>query len=171
MGEDKLVVGSYFDNTGTNDTGAAFLYHTYQPPISEYELLVGSRYTNSVLRYNLETGDFEGALVPPDSGGLGAPYGMTKGPDGDLYVGGCVSSNVVQYDMNTGAFLDVFVEPRSGGLQCSDSLCFGPDGDLYVCSFMTDQVLRYDGLTGEFIDLFAWKVDWMARWNRSGAGW
>ncbi len=51
-----------------------------------YELLVSSRRSNSILRFNPETREFLGTLVAPGSGGLLEPEGMLIGPDGLLYV-------------------------------------------------------------------------------------
>jgi streptogramin lyase len=122
------------------------------------DLLVSSWNTDEVLRYDDSTGAFLGAFVSAGSGGLGAPRGLTFGPDGNLYVNSFGTDQVLRYDGSTGAFLDAFV-PDVGGLGGGSDLTFGPDGNLYV-SLGQDingegaQVLRYDGSTGAFLDAF-----------------
>lgn len=118
------------------------------------DLLVGSRETNSILRYNGTTGAFVGTFVEPGSGGLNFPTGMVLGPDGNLYVSSAFSDQVLRYDGDSGAFIDAFVATGSGGLDFPTGVAFGPDGNLYVSSRLTDQILRYDGTTGAFIDAF-----------------
>jgi hypothetical protein len=97
---------------------------------------------------------FLGAFVPPGLGGLGDAYGITYGPDGNVYVSTLSSSAVYRYDAagnplpapgQSGA---VFVPPGSGGLSLARDIDFGPDGYLYVVSQKTNAVLRYDPVTG-----------------------
>lgn len=113
-------------------------------------LLVGSN--NKVLRYDGTTGLFIDEFVPPLSGGLGVPLGITIGSDDNLYVSNGLLREVLRYDGMTGAFLDIFAS--EGGLSFAHGLTFGPDGNLYVSAFGRDRVLRYNGTTGSFIDAF-----------------
>src|SRR5262249_37538639 len=122
------------------------------------DLLVVSAGTNSVLRYDADTGKFLGVFA---SGGplQGPDLGMVIGPDYNLYVGGVNSHNIVRYDGETGAFIDEFVPAGSGGLVGVEGFEFGSDGDLYVANDATSlgqpgSVLRFDGNTGAFIDVF-----------------
>jgi streptogramin lyase len=64
-------------------------------------LYVGSAGTNSVLRYDGQTGAFLNVFA--SGGGLQSTHGITFGPDGDLYVAGWASDNVIRYDGQTGA--------------------------------------------------------------------
>ena len=90
------------------------------------DLLVGSYNTNSVERYDANTGDFLGDFVTSGSGGLLNPIGVVYGPDGNIYVtsgglnGMTNSSSVNRYDGTTGAFIDNFVSLGSGGLAGQD---------------------------------------------------
>lgn len=125
-------------------------------PAARASMLVSSFSNDTILRYSASTGAFEGVFVPPGSGGLDGPWGLTFGPDGNLYVSSSYSGEVLRYDGVTGSFLGSFVSAYSGGLQFPIGLTFGPDGNLYVTegAVYRDQVFRYDGNTGAFIDLF-----------------
>jgi len=120
----------------------------------ERDLLVTSWNNNRVLRYDGQTGAFEGAFVTGGSGGLSRPHSACFGPDGHLYVTSFANDRVLRYDGQTGAFIDAFITPGLGGLDGPTSAAFGSDGALYVSSFNTPGVLRYDGQTGAFIDIF-----------------
>lgn len=107
------------------------------------ELLVSSRFTNRIIRYDGGSGALRGMFA---SGGLLAnPNGIAFGPDGNLYAGLGDEGRILRYDRN-GAFIDVFVS--TGGLSACRALVFGPDGDLYVADGPNDRILRYDGRTG-----------------------
>lgn len=119
------------------------------------DVYVSSFDSDSVLKFNADSGAFLGIFVPPGSGGLNGPTGLTFGPDGHLYVASFVFNNsVLKYDGRSGQFLGVFVEEGSGGLQGPMDLKFGPDGDLYVVASYAGGVFRYDGQTGAFLDQF-----------------
>lgn len=115
-------------------------------------LLVASHGTDSVRRYDGETGLFIDTFACGN--GLVQPRNIVYGPDGNLYV---TSGNhrVLKFDGQRGSFIDTFVAPDSnGGLHDPYGLEFGADGDLYVVSRTTNSVLRYDGRTGAFSDSF-----------------
>jgi uncharacterized protein (TIGR03118 family) len=118
------------------------------------DLLVGSRATNSVLRFNQVTGSFIDAFIPSGSGGLNGPGGVAFGPDGNLYVSSDMNSSILRFSRTTGQFLGVFVPSGFAGLNKPSGLVFGPDRNLYVNSHgpasqpNTSAVLRFDGLTG-----------------------
>ncbi len=119
------------------------------------DLLVASRDTNSVLRYNATTGAFLGAFVTPGSGGLTAPFGLAFGPGGDLFVTSG-TNRVLRYSGTTGSFISIFVAAGAGGLSMPRGLVFKPtDGNLLVCSFGTNRVLEYNGTTGAYIKNWA----------------
>ncbi len=117
-------------------------------------LLVASRLTNSVLRYDREAGAFMGAFVPGGAGGLSQPFGLTYGPSGNLYVS-TGNDRVLEFDGQTGAPLGDFVTAAGNGpLDDPRGIVFKGDGNLLVASFLTNQVLEYDGVTGAFVGQF-----------------
>jgi|SRR5579859_2544301 len=107
----------------------------------------------SVLKFDGTSGAFMGIFALGQGTG---PFGITFGPDGNLYVSdladrGTGQGHVMRYNGKTGAFMDDFVPC----CQLSEpfGLKFGPDGNLYVTSVF--QVLRFNGKTGAFMDVFA----------------
>lgn len=121
---------------------------------SDGTLLVASRGSNRVNRYDLATGAFLGTLVPPNAGGLFSPFGLTIGPDGNLYVA-CGDNRVRRYDATTGASLGSLVgQLNNGGLSDPRGLLFLPDGRLIVASRATNSLLSYNGVTGQFLGKF-----------------
>lgn len=136
-----------------------------QVPQADAVLLIGSSDSNTITRFDEQTGKFLGDFTTPGSGGLRAPDDLTFGPDGNLYVSSGGSSElsllestypqdsaVLRYSP-TGQFLGVAAS--GNGLTRPYGNAFGPDGSLYVSSFRTNQILRYDGKTGAFLGVFA----------------
>jgi len=112
------------------------------------DLLVSSRGTDSVLRFDGTTGAPLGAFVTSGSGGLTSPFGVTFGPGGNLFVTSA-ANEVIEYDGSTGALVGVFVSAMdNGGLTSPRGLTFKGDGNLLVASFGTNEVLEFDGATG-----------------------
>jgi DNA-binding beta-propeller fold protein YncE len=114
--------------------------------------------SNTVLRYNGQTGASVGQFVTPGSGGLSAPWGVVFGPDGNLYVSSGLNDRVLRYDGQTGQFVNTFVAAGSGGLDFPTGLAFGPnDNHLYAANGFAanSSVRRYNGQTGAFINVFA----------------
>ena len=139
-----LAAATELDNVALNDR-----------PEALNVVYVTSFDSDSVLRFDADTGAFLGVFVPPGSGGLNGPTGLAFGPDGHLYVGSFVFNNrVLKYHGLSGAFLGVFVQEGSGGLQGPWDLRFGPDGDLYVVGTYSGGVFRYNGKTGAFVSQF-----------------
>ena len=124
------------------------------------DLLVSSRFSNNVLRYDPQTGEFKGVFA--QGNGLANPNGIAIGPDRNLYVGLGDIGEVLRFNGRTGEFIDRFVyddpatiEDETGGLTGCRGLVFGPDDNLYVNAGPADLVIRYDGRTGVLIDVFA----------------
>lgn len=123
----------------------------FAPPMTaQGALLVTSRFTDEVLRYDAASGEFLGVFA--SGGGLDNPVGLTFGPDGNLYVGSGETDEVLRYDGATGAFLGSF---GGGGLDAPRQLNFGPGGDLFVASGATNEILRFDAASGTFLGVFA----------------
>ncbi len=124
------------------------------------DVYVSSVYTNSVLRFDGNTGESRGAFITAGDGGLQHPGGLAFGPDGNLYVCSQSTNQILRYDAD-GTFLDVYVgdDPattevdESGGLDWPNEMTFGQLGELYVSSRSTNSVLRYDA-TGNFLGVF-----------------
>lgn len=124
----------------------------FMQTFDEDTMLIASGFTNSILRYDLETKEFLGAFVEPGSGGVKVPVGLEFGPDGNLYTSSSATNEIYRYDGRTGEFIDVFVPAGSGGMSSPRAIRFGgPDSDLYVISSDTNEILQYDRVTGDFI--------------------
>ncbi|MBO1351009.1 MAG: hypothetical protein EBE86_028245 [Hormoscilla sp. GUM202] len=63
-------------------------------------LLVSSANSDEVLRYDATTGFFLDVFA--SGGGLDNPFGLTFGPDGNLYVSSSLTDQVLRYDGTTG---------------------------------------------------------------------
>ena len=101
------------------------------------------------------SGQSGATFVPARSGGLSVPFGLTFGPDHNLYVGTEDTNAVLRFNGSTGAVDPAsgqsgatFVPANSGGLNDAFALLFGPDHNLYVASFFSNSVLRFNGSTG-----------------------
>lgn len=117
------------------------------------DLLVSSRFSNNVLRYDRVTGAFKGVFA--SGNGLANPNGIAYGPDGNLYVGLGDTGRVMKFHGQTGAYISDFVNTNEAGFSGSRAIAFGPDGHLYVASANVNSVLRFDGHSGAFKDVFA----------------
>jgi DNA-binding beta-propeller fold protein YncE len=123
---------------------------------AKQDLLVADRGTNNkVLRYDGVTGAFLGEFVTAGSGGLEFPFGMTFGPDGNLYVSEgqrfsdgtpATEPRVIRYDGANGDFINPFTPVFPSPIRY---IVFGPDGDLYGSTLGV--VFRADGTTGEIL--------------------
>src|SRR6185503_4790933 len=97
-------------------------------------LLVPSKDTDNVLRYDAATGAFVDEFVRHKDGKLNQPAGAVFGPlDHHLYVssgfygGPGQHRGVLRFNGTTGKFIGDFVEP--GHLEKPNQLLFGPDGN------------------------------------------
>ncbi|HQV89619.1 MAG TPA: NHL repeat-containing protein [Nitrosomonas sp.] len=123
-------------------------------------LLVSNREGRNILRYDADTGAFIDVLVPAGAGGMNVPYGMTLGPDGNLYVASqhteiypTVDHRVLKFDSHTGEYLGAFA---SDPAMIPSNQAFGPDGNLYVTDPNANgMVFRFDGKTGASMGVFA----------------
>ncbi len=99
-------------------------------------------------------------------------YGVTFGPDGQLYTTNFAQNTVLRYHAGTGAPMPaqgsagaVFVPAQSGGLVTPNGLAFDPSGKhAYVSSIgTTSSVLRYLPGTGKFVNSFTGTAKVFAR--------
>jgi len=123
---------------------AAFISPVYVTAGSVGEAALGAP-TNYYVSRSDEAGTYWPSPGAPGGyfGGLsGRPFGITVGPDKNLYVA-VHGSNAVQR-VTLGGVTSNFVTPGSGSLSTPLYLNFGPTGDLYVTSDASRRILRYD---------------------------
>ena len=121
---------------------------------SDQYLLVSNLDSGAILRYNANTGAFVNVLVPAGSGGMHSSFGMTLGPDGNLYVASeWGDDRVLKFDSSSGAYLGEFASVT--GMSYPFDVTFGPDGNLYVSDHTSPKVFRFDGATGASMGVFA----------------
>lgn len=116
-------------------------------------ILVSSRNTNSVKRYDLD-GKYLGDFVAANSGGLSLPQEVVWHPDGFLLVTGRGNVAIKKYDGSTGAYLGNFTSGYT--LDNPTKTTVWQDSLLYVSQWGTTQnkVVRFDLQTGAFVDEF-----------------
>ena len=119
---------------------------------SSYEVLVNSRGTNAVFRYDLE-GNCLGEFIASGSGGLVGPEDVLFHPDGTVLVTGFGNTAIKRYDGSTGDYLGDF--STGYDLEVPSKMSIGLDSLLYVTQWGTTQnkVVRFD-LDGVFVDEF-----------------
>lgn len=119
---------------------------------TDYEVLVNSRGTNAVHRYDA-SGNFLGEFITSGSGGLIGPEQVLFHPDGSVLVTGFGNTAIKRYHGITGDYLGNF---SSGyALETPSKMSIGPDSLIYVTQWGTVQqkVVRFD-LAGNFVDEF-----------------
>ncbi len=131
-----------------------FLQIQISAQATEYEMLVSSRNTSSVKRFNAQTGDYIDDFISTASGGLNTTQDVISGPGGNILVSGRGNTNILMYDKSTGDFIGPFTNGYS--LNNPTKIAFGPDGNLYVSQWGTSnqKVARFNGTSGQFIDEF-----------------
>lgn len=131
------------DGASTDSTGEVL------PPA--YEVLVNSRGTNAIFRYDPE-GTFLGEFVASGDGGLISPEDVLFHPDGTILVSGFGNLAIKRYDQD-GSFLGDF----SAGYELASpsKMSFGPDDRIYVTQWddVQDAIARFE-LDGTFVDEF-----------------
>jgi len=139
--------GNYIGDFVASGAGG-LAYPTGMALLPDGDLLVASRDTHEVLRFDGTTGAPLGAFVVAGAGGLSQPFGQTFGPNGNLFVTS-TTNEVLEFDGTTGAPLGKLVDAAANGtLDQPRGLTFKADGNLLVCSFGTDEVLEFNGATG-----------------------
>ncbi len=140
-------------------SGFAALLLSFPLYAQDQYLLVSNREGRDILRYDAETGAFVDVFISAETGGMNVPYGMTLGPDGDLYVTSTRTEifpdfdpRVLKFDSHTGAYLGVFASDSA--MSGPADLVFGSDGNLYVADGSAN-IFRFDGNTGASMGIFA----------------
>jgi streptogramin lyase len=118
------------------------------PPL-EVGLLVGSRGSNRVLRFD-GSGAPQGVFASDPA--LVRPVGITFGPDGNVYVAAGDTDHILRLNGATGASLGVFTHGAT--ILSPRNVNFGPDGAFYVADGFSNQILRFDGTTGQLDRVF-----------------
>lgn len=128
------------------------------------DLYVTLSYSHKVVQFDGQTGALVGDFVTPGSGGLDRAWGLTWGPNGNLFVvseGYGENAGIIEYDGTTGAFVRWVVGPgdvntwETGWLSRPSHAVFGADGNLYVAGQWNSAIHEYDGLTGDWLGTFA----------------
>ncbi len=110
----------------------------------------------AVVRFDGVTGRRLGVFVPAESGGLERPFGLTFGPNGNLFVVDRAApptslSAVFEYDGFSGAFVRVVVERGTCGLAKGRELLFSEGGDVLLVTSEESGVIAFDAQTGACI--------------------
>lgn len=144
--------------SGPGDAGEkviTFEFERYQS-LKGYQILVSSRNTGTVKRFDAVTGEYLGEL------GSGIIVSETQevaiGPDGNLYVTALKNNRIMKFDPATGKFLGYF---SSGyDLKGPTKMTFATDGFVYVSQWGGGQssVARFDAKTGRFDRAFTGQV-------------
>lgn len=119
-----------------------------------YEMLVSSRNTHSVKRFNAQTGEYIDDFIEPGSGGLNTTQDLIMAPSGNILVSGRGNTQLLLFDKSSGDFLMPFTSGYN--LDNPTKISVGPDGRLYVSQWGTGNsaVARFNSMTGQFIDEF-----------------
>lgn len=114
---------------------------------SEGNLYVAGRYSNSVVKYNRQTGQVLSVLDPKHKGQISGPQGLNFGPDGKLYVASSDNDRIVKLDPATGNYEGTLTTVAVPGAEHTLPIdpYFGPDGSLYIGTFSGHKLLKYQG--------------------------
>jgi hypothetical protein len=118
------VTGEYLGQATVGDTGLQGRGFCFLP---DGDILISGGAYSKVARFDGDTGAYLGDFVPQGSGGLSTCFGVTLGPNGNLFACSVKSNQVLQYDGNTGAFLGVYASVLT-----PYDLAFDSNGSLFV---------------------------------------
>lgn len=119
---------------------------------TSFEVLVNSRATNGIMKYD-EQGNYLGYFIMPSSGGLSSPEDIIFHPDGTVLVTGNNNTTIKRYNGKTGGYIGNFSTGYS--LSSPSKMSIGPDSLIYVTQWgaIQNKVVRFD-LQGAFVDEF-----------------
>ena len=107
--------------------------------------LVASNATDSVLRYDGQTGAFLNAYVPSGGNGLSGPTGVVQDGNGNVYVASSNNSRILKYSgALSGTFIPGYVVSSAVGLVNPTGMVVDSANALYVSSAGTNQILKFD---------------------------
>ena len=121
------------------------------------DLFISNRNTDSVRRYDGDTGESLGNFVDPGDGGLDRPQEVFFHPHThDLLVTGFTNVAIKLYDGETGDFIRNFTDPNEYSLSNPTKISLGPDSNLYVSQWgaIQNAVVKFDLETGAFLGEF-----------------
>ncbi len=113
------------------------------------DLFVSGQNTNTIFRFDENTGAFIEKLIGP-SAGLNSPVGLRIGPDGKLYIANQGNGVINKYDFGTGT-LSVFANTSIA----PTDIQFLANGNMIVSDFNGTTVQQYDITNGISLGTFA----------------
>ncbi|MCB0529510.1 MAG: NHL repeat-containing protein [Saprospiraceae bacterium] len=145
-----------------------FRIPTPQSELTGYEVLVSSRNTGTVKRFDAATGAYIGEFGKEQI--VQETQDLATGPDGMLYVTSLRSHRIMKFDPQTGAFLDYF--STGYDLKKPTKMRFDPDGYVYVSQWGEGQsaVVRFDAGSGAFDRAFTENLQGPLGHARDSAG-
>ncbi len=155
----RTIKGSFVNtsHSGAINPADGKLYYVNAPSLTGR---VGTSNVDTIEMLDPATGDHLGTFVnAPEVRG---PFGLTWGPDGNLYVSSVLSfgfnpstfpfrpDKVTSYDGKTGKFIKFVVTQQ----HLAFTMAFHPDGQLLLPSFFFNRVYNYSLDTGTLEDAF-----------------
>lgn len=122
-----------------------------QEPSDRFELLVSGFMSDSIGRYDSQTGEFLNTF--DEEAGLDGALVARVGPDGLLYVASEESHQILRYNTQTGKLVDVFIDAGVGDLNLPSGMTWDQEGNLLVACFKKCTILKFDGKSGELIEI------------------
>ncbi|RMH30207.1 MAG: hypothetical protein D6692_02515 [Planctomycetota bacterium] len=108
----------------------------------------------SIQRWNADTGQLEGIVVAPGTGGLEDAYDIVLDNNGDILVSDVTTGRILRFDAETGTHLNDATEFAMTGAR---GMATWRDSDLFVSAWhgpLGGGVYRFDLESGEFKDFY-----------------
>ncbi len=115
-------------------------------------LLVVSRGTGSVERFDLESRSHMGSAIAAGTGGLDQPRGILLPGDGTILVTS-FDNRVLEFDLG-GQFIRALIPGGHIELVDPRGMVMRPSGTLLVTSHGTNSIIEYDRQSGEYLGRF-----------------
>lgn len=121
----------------------------------EGDLFVASQKSGSIVRFDSQTGEYEGEFVESGSGGLSRPTAPLMTFDGKYIIVGDLDLNgYYRYDGATGDFIDIFAQNGPDPIDGAFMPIFSPypehAGKILFASGFTNSIQIYDVETGNY---------------------